>query len=701
MEEYKESTFGSTIRAFAFDGDETKFRSWEGKTLALASSKSFLLALTKAELTKGLTAEEFENAEVEVPGVAMTDPATGEPTVAASTMRPTTVMENRKYNARAAPWTYLVASCTDKAYALIERCVGDPFAAWTILQEKYCSTDAEENYPDLAEAFSACKLVEVKKDPELWFNDLDHLNMRIGRINTKYEKDELQMKSHIKNSMSTVYDPVIVKFRGELADTTLTKLRKEIVLQYKSLLKVKGKSTSESALMANVSKHPYKKFKGTCRNCGKIGHKVAECRLKAVEGSDEAGGKGKTSSDKSNVTCYNCGEKGHYSNKCTKPKKHKATGDPTSDMAMFVGVTRVVEKEWDEKVDQKARNGDEINNWHDSEFFNFEQTCGDIHACFDVVLGCTEIITTTAEDILTAIVESTAVTVINHPRGNYAGHQVSNEFVGSAGTDETEEWLLDSGATSGVTYDNSLMTDMRPSNRKIEIGNGDMIETLGQGTVTLMDNDGKLVSFTDVYYAPAFTKHIVSFCQLIETNWSLSKVTRDEFVWDAPMSTTPVRFKVNDKDRLCYFEGTRTSGTHDGVSINSLTTSPVTLDINVAHGLLGHPDTRTVNAMAAKQGWTLTGTVKPCGSYALAKARAKAVPKSTLTKAKAPGERLFLDISGPYSDSLNQNKYWLRIVDDHTRFSWDCFLHKKSGIHIPLAKLLKINKAAGKPCKFL
>ena len=366
MEEQKETTFGSTIRAFAFDGDETKFRSWEGKTIALAGSKGFLLALTKAPTATGLTAEEFENGEVVVLGALLTGggvDATGAPLRAASTTRTPTTAENRKYSARAAAWTYLVASCSDKAYALIERSAGDPFKAWTILQEKYCSTDAEENYPDLAEAFSACKLVEVKRDPELWFNVLDHLNMRIGRINTKYEKDELQMKSHIMNSMSTGYDPVIVKFRGELADTTLTKLRKEIVLQYKSLLKVKGKSTSESALMANVNKHPYKKFKGTCRNCGKIGHKAAECRLKAVEGSDEVGGKGKASSDKSNVTCYNCGEKGHYSNKCTKPKKSKASGDPTSDMAMFVGVTRVVEKEWDKKVDQKEGNSEQINNW--------------------------------------------------------------------------------------------------------------------------------------------------------------------------------------------------------------------------------------------------------------------------------------------------------------------------------------------------
>jgi hypothetical protein len=66
-----------------------------------------------------------------------------------------------------------------------------------------------------------------------------------------------------------------------------------------------------------------------------------------------------------------------------------------------------------------------------------------------------------------------------------------------------------------------------------------------------------------------------------------------------------------------------------------------------------------------------------------------------------PGERLFLDISGPNSDSLNQNKYWLRIVDDHTRFCWDCFLPRKSGIHQPLEKLLIANKAAGKQCKFL
>jgi hypothetical protein len=138
VNEQYQSGYGITVRAFAFDGDEVKYRSWEGKTLALAGSKGFLLALTKDSTGTALTVEEYEYGEVEVTGMAMTGRAVGAPTTAA---------ENRKYLAKAAAWTYLVASCTDKAYALIERCDGDPFKAWTILQEKYCATDAEENYP--------------------------------------------------------------------------------------------------------------------------------------------------------------------------------------------------------------------------------------------------------------------------------------------------------------------------------------------------------------------------------------------------------------------------------------------------------------------------------------------------------------------------------------------------------------------------
>jgi hypothetical protein len=60
---------------------------------------------------------------------------------------------------------------------------------------------------------------------------MDRLNMRLARMNLKYQKDKLQMKSHMMTAMSNDYESVVVKFRGDLNDTTLVKLRKEVVLQ--------------------------------------------------------------------------------------------------------------------------------------------------------------------------------------------------------------------------------------------------------------------------------------------------------------------------------------------------------------------------------------------------------------------------------------------------------------------------------------
>ena len=100
--EDSESNFGTTVCAFAFNGDETNFRSWEGKTLALAASKGFLLALTKAEARLGLTIEEYEYGEVEEPVMQPTGvPAGGTGVVggiAATTSGATTAVENRKYD---------------------------------------------------------------------------------------------------------------------------------------------------------------------------------------------------------------------------------------------------------------------------------------------------------------------------------------------------------------------------------------------------------------------------------------------------------------------------------------------------------------------------------------------------------------------------------------------------------------------------
>ena len=99
------------------------------------------------------------------------------------------------------------------------------------------------------------------------------------------------------------------------------------------------------------------------------------------------------------------------------------------------------------------------------------------------------------------------------------------------------------------------------------------------------------IKLTDVYYAPSFTKHIVSMAKLIQDDWSLCVADKTEFVFSDPGIKNTVKFTQNSRDKLFYLRAIRTA--EDTPNINSLTTAPVSLDINIAHGLLGHPDTRT------------------------------------------------------------------------------------------------------------
>ncbi len=105
-----------------------------------------------------------------------------------------TMKQKSKYLAQPAAWTYLVASYTVKAFGLIKRHTGYPLKAWGVVQEKFCATDVEANYPEMEKEFQTSKLEGTLCDPELWFNDLDPFNVRLGRISRDLDKSELPLK---------------------------------------------------------------------------------------------------------------------------------------------------------------------------------------------------------------------------------------------------------------------------------------------------------------------------------------------------------------------------------------------------------------------------------------------------------------------------------------------------------------------------
>jgi hypothetical protein len=115
----------------------------------------------------------------------------------------------------------------------------------------------------------------------------------------------------------------------------------------------------------------------------------------------------------------------------------------------------------------------------------------------------------------------------------------------------------------------------------------------------------------------------------------------------------------------------------------------IKLDINEAHELLGHMGVKSLKDTAKLYDWDLLGELKVCVGCTEAKAKAKPVAKTTVQKAGRPGERLFIDTSGPYAKFVIGSKYWIVIVDDFSRMKWSFFRKQKSDIRGVLSAFLE------------
>ena len=69
----------------------------------------------------------------------------------------------------------------------------------------------------------------------------------------------------------------------------------------------------------------------------------------------------------------------------------------------------------------------------------------------------------------------------------------------------------------------------------------------------------------------------------------------------------------------------------------------------------------------------LTGTLQVCDGCALSKAKARAVRNKAYKRASQPGERIFVDMTGPFPEGLIDNRYWISVVENYSRYLWSFF----------------------------
>ena len=212
----------------------------------------------------------------------------------------------------------IVKGCKTKEYE-----DGNAAVAWERLKKKYQPTSA----PSLVklECTFRKSVLKEKEDPGEWITQLEEMRMQLEEMGSVLSDDQFFI--HILNNVTEDYALQVALLETRVGSTseplTIDEVREKLDLQYERLNNKRGEGNeeidSEQALLTG-------QFKGKCRNCGKVGHKAANCFLK----------KGKQ--DDKSVVCFYCKKPGHMKSDCFKLKRkqeEKGSNKDTADVVLI------------------------------------------------------------------------------------------------------------------------------------------------------------------------------------------------------------------------------------------------------------------------------------------------------------------------------------------------------------------------------
>jgi hypothetical protein len=668
----KASLQENTIRVVKYDGKKKEdFREWSMKFQALANKKGFKEAIT-----------------------TQLDVGDGSGTALDKKQK-----ANKKLNAIA--WEFMILSTTGTAFLHVAGAKGEnPNDAWLRLRRVYEPRDMAAIVKYI-EDFARMMLIDPEQ-PCLFIGRLEVINTNMMIIDSKYEKTDIEMTAAILTKLPATYNTCVtaIKLQGistfDVMSLTahLDEFHGRVIVGEHGTKKSGGSFANYAQNKGHKSGTFGKKFKGTCRHCGKQGHKEVDCYAKKREEGNGGGNQSNNTQgggrDNSNIKCYRCNKMGHYARDCSE-KKEKA------EEALFVGCTVVDDDShfWmpalahrDEESDDDSScasmpglglrgdssdsDSDEEEEYGDDSFWDVENeeevaTVGNFNSYYAL-----------AEEEESAIeeeVEESTIEKVEEEEWKIVSNKGSN----------IENWLVDTGATCDVTNNKLGMVNMKKISETIRVGTGDKTVATISGDVYLVDyKSGSIMKRCGVYYVPTFTQNILSVGKLMDSG---VKVGFDKNAMMLTSKGKEIICPRNPKNKMFYLQAKRKEmevNANENVTVEptekeaTKSAKPKSVDINEAHELMGHKCERLVKKTYKYLATELTGKFEPCEACGLAKAKAKGVPKAPATKAEKPGERWCVDTSGPFTETVGGNKFWVQMVDEATSFGINHFVDKKS-----------------------
>ena len=308
------TTSSSKYWLVTFDGDDEQWVDWKVKLEAIGRKKGWWDVLTNEDIV--IDRESVEAVE----------------------------MENVRLNDEA--FMYLTIACEKQAFKYVSNNENSARKSWKDLTKRYDQV-SERDLVGLHKQFGECKLKSKYDDPKFWFDEIERLRKKITEAGGQ-EKTDAEVIAHILiMAPKEEYGEITRSLRVNERTQDLTEVKRTYQEFWKDYILTEGNSESKTGEAYHTEeaggKKPWKRFKGTCNNCGKQGHKKVDCW--ELHPEKKKGGKPKGQEKRK---CFNCNEIGHIAKNC--PKKESAAD------AFFVGC---VEKAngGDEAIDQKNNAG--------------------------------------------------------------------------------------------------------------------------------------------------------------------------------------------------------------------------------------------------------------------------------------------------------------------------------------------------------
>jgi hypothetical protein len=210
------------------------------------------------------------------------------------------------------------------------------------------------------------------------------------------------------------------------------------------------------------------------------------------------------------------------------------------------------------------------------------------------------------------------------------------------------------------------------------------------------DNEGELWYFIGARVSP--TAHV---CEVTH-----GTVSEDEDEVELEMSGATRVSPTNKRNKIGstssnnnnkevafsgYLQGYKTKSTHKVTNNKKVQkkvynkekskVKRIYLDINEAHQKFGHMSERMLQLTAKRDNIVLTGKLQPRPACLLYKATQRPVKKTTLMKASYPGERIHMDVSCSFPNTLGGHNYWVMFKDQYSGMAWNVFIPSNTKVY--------------------